>query len=358
MRFGAFIAPFHKPDGDPGSAIERDLALTVELESLGYDEVWYGEHHSGGWETIASPELMIAAAAQRTRRIGLGTGVISLPYHHPLMAADRIVLLDHLTRGRLMVGVGSGALATDARMMGIDPAERARRFDDAFESFAALLRAERPVSRRTAAFTLNEARLQIPCFTRPHPPLYVASSFAGAGLALAARHGTGLLLLGLGAGSGSRFCEAAETAAKAGAPIDRSRTLLILNVHVGPSRRAALEAIREGATAEQYEYWNAVIGMPEPDYPSAEHVERMVARGQLIAGSPGECIDALRRLLDETGPVGGVLIAAREWAPASETRDSYVLFAREVAPEFRDAVDELKALALQPRARRPASVNG
>ena len=73
------------------------------LDKLGYDEAWIGEHHSAGWEIIASPEVFIGAAAERTRTSGSGTGVISLPYHHPLMVANRFVQLDHMTRGRVML---------------------------------------------------------------------------------------------------------------------------------------------------------------------------------------------------------------------------------------------------------------
>ena len=69
--------------------------------------------------------MFIAAAAERTRNIRLGTGVSSLPYHHPFMLADRINQLDHMTRGRVMFGVGPGALPSDAYMMGIDPANSA-----------------------------------------------------------------------------------------------------------------------------------------------------------------------------------------------------------------------------------------
>lgn len=334
MRFGAFIAPFHRPDGRPGDGLERDLALVERLEDLGYDEAWFGEHHSGGWETIASPELMIAAAAQRTTRIGLGTGVVSLPYHHPLTAADRIVQLDHLTRGRLLVGVGSGALEADARMMGLDPAERSAVFAERLDAFAALLAGREPVTRRGRDFTLDGARLQLRGYGGRVPPLYVASSFAGTGLRLAARHGAGLLLLGLGASAVAGFRAAAAEMSAAGYPLDRARTLAILNLHVAESRTAAIAAIREGATAEQYEYWNAVIGMPQPDYPPDQHVERMIERGLLVAGSPGEVIDTLRTLIEGLGPIGGVLIAAREWADAAATDRSWELFAREVMPAF------------------------
>ena len=99
MTFGTFMAPFHRVGENPTLALERDLELIEWLDALGFDEAWIGEHHSGGWETIASPEVFIAAAAGRTRYIRLGTGVVSLPYHSPYMVANRMVLLDHLTRG-------------------------------------------------------------------------------------------------------------------------------------------------------------------------------------------------------------------------------------------------------------------
>ena len=93
------MAPFHRVGENPTLALERDLELIEWLDALGFDEAWIGEHHSEGWETIASPEVFIAAAAGRTRYIRLGTGVVSLPYHSPYMVANRMVLLDHLTRG-------------------------------------------------------------------------------------------------------------------------------------------------------------------------------------------------------------------------------------------------------------------
>ena len=154
MRFGVFLAPYHAPGQNPTLALERDLELIQRLDALGYDEAWVGEHHSTGWETIASPELFLAVAAERTRHIRLGTGVVSLPYHHPLMVADRIVLLDHLTRGRVNFGVGPGGHLTDARMLGIDagppaPADGrgARRDRAAVHRHGALLGRERTGSR-------------------------------------------------------------------------------------------------------------------------------------------------------------------------------------------------------------------
>jgi limonene 1,2-monooxygenase len=104
LRFGIFMAPFHPAGENPTLALERDLDLIAHLDKLGYDEAWIGEHHSAGSEIIASPEIFIATAAERTRHIKLGTGVISVAYHNPYMVAERAVLLDHLTRGRFMLG--------------------------------------------------------------------------------------------------------------------------------------------------------------------------------------------------------------------------------------------------------------
>src|SRR5256885_9618627 len=145
LKFGIFLAPFHPVGQNPTLALQRDLDLLQHLDRLGFHEAWIGEHHSAGYEIIASPEVFIATAAERTRHLRLGTGVSSLPYHHPLMLADRMVLLDHLTRGRVMLGVGPGALPPDAFMMGIPVADHRDRMSEALEPILLLLRDEEPV---------------------------------------------------------------------------------------------------------------------------------------------------------------------------------------------------------------------
>ena len=100
LRTGIFLAPFHALGENPTLAIERDMELVEHLDRLNYHEAWIGEHHSGGFEIIACPEMFLAAAAQRTRNIRLGTGVVSLPYHHPFTLASRMMQLDHMARGR------------------------------------------------------------------------------------------------------------------------------------------------------------------------------------------------------------------------------------------------------------------
>src|SRR6266545_2908638 len=164
MKFGIFLAPFHRIGENPTLAIDRDMELIEWLDHLGYDEVWIGEHHSAGWELIASPEIFIGAAAERTRHIMLGSGVTSLPYHHPLMVADRFVQLDHMTRGRTMLGVGPGALVSDAYMMGIDPPTQRPRMDEALSVILRLLQGEM-VDYTSDWFELRKAKLQLLPYT-------------------------------------------------------------------------------------------------------------------------------------------------------------------------------------------------
>ena len=188
MRFGIFLAPFHPTKQNPNLALHRDLELIEWLDHLGFHEAWIGEHHSAGYEIIASPEVFIAAAAERTKNIKLGTGVSSLPYHHPLMLADRMVLLDHLTRGRVMLGVGPGALPSDAYMMGIDPLEQRRMMEESLEAILLLLDGE-TVTKETDWFTLKDARLQLLPYTQPRFEVAVAAMVSPSGPRLAGKHG-------------------------------------------------------------------------------------------------------------------------------------------------------------------------
>src|SRR3954466_9188728 len=161
MRFGLFMGPFHPTGQNPALALQRDLELIEHLDRLGFHEVWIGEHHSGGYEIISSPEVFIAAAAERTKHIRFGSGVNSLPYHQPLILADRFILLDHLTRGRVMLGCGPGQLTSDAHMLGIEADDQRPRMDEALEAIVRLLRDDEPVSMKTDWFELRDARLQL-----------------------------------------------------------------------------------------------------------------------------------------------------------------------------------------------------
>ncbi|WP_007506751.1 LLM class flavin-dependent oxidoreductase [Pseudofrankia saprophytica] len=342
LRFGIFLAPFHQAGRNPTLLLEQDLSLIEHLDRLGFDEAWIGEHHSGGWEIISSPEIFIASAAARTRRIRLGTGVVSLPYHHPLHVADRIVLLDHLTRGRVMLGVGPGQLASDAHMLGIDTNRQREMMEESLEAVVALLAGDEPVTRQTDWFTLRDAVLQLAPYTRPRPEIAVAATFSPAGPRTAGRFGAGMLSIAASQAAGfdilgSHWEVASETAARHGQTMDRRGWRLMGQMHLADTVEQAAKDVAYGLTAVQT-YQSKVLPIPfDPSTPLAERIEHGNATGSFICGTPDMAIAQIERLWQQSGGFGGYLLLAADLADQEATRHSYELFAREVVPHFTGA---------------------
>ena len=356
MKFGIFLAPFHRVGENPTLAIDRDMELIEWLDHLGYDEVWIGEHHSAGWELIASPEIMIAAAAERTRHIMLGSGVTSLPYHHPFLVAQRFVQLDHMTRGRAMLGCGPGALVSDAYMMGIEATTQRVRMDEALDAIMALLRCDEPVTMKTDWFELRDARLHLAPYTDPHFPIAVASVMTPAGMISAGKHGLGVLSLGAGLPGGPEAIAehwriGEETAAKHGTSMDRAKWRLVVNVHVADDDELALRQVHAGERHETVTYFEETLGRPpgRADDPLREGV----VAGTTLVGTPDTVSKGIERLVDlSRGGFGGLLFRANEWANREETLKSYELFARYVMPRFQGSLDSVAASSEWARANR------
>jgi limonene 1,2-monooxygenase len=345
MRFGIFLAPFHRVGENPTVALERDLELIELLDKLNYDEAWIGEHHSAGWEIIASPELIIAAAAQRTRTIKLGTGVSSLPYHHPFILADRMVQLDHMTRGRAMFGVGPGALTSDAYMLGIDALTQRQRMDEALGVIMRLFKGE-TVSHESDWFTLREARLQLAPYTFPHMPVAVASTFSPAGPQSAGKNGVGILSVAVSQPGGlislPRTWEMAQEAAdKAGQTIDRNDWRLVMPIHLADTREEAIRDVDAGSQGFDKDYFEDTLGRPaDPSVPG--DMKSQVERGGAIVGSPDDAIAAIERMQELSGGFGAVLGLAHEWTTWDKTKHSFELFARHVAPRFQGQIKSIE----------------
>jgi limonene 1,2-monooxygenase len=343
LRFGTFLAPFHPVGQNPTLALQRDLELIVRLDQLGYDEAWIGEHHSAGYEIIASPEVFIATAAERTRRIRLGTGVSSLPYHHPFMLADRMMLLDHLTQGRVMLGCGPGALPSDAYMLGIDPLDQRRMMEEGLEAILALFADESPVTRQTDWFSLNSARLQL----RPYSPegieVAVAAQVSPAGPRAAGRFGLSLLSLGATTTGGfdvlgSHWKVMEERAAEFGTQVDRRRWRLVGPMHIAPTEEQARHEVAYGLS-EWVDYFQRVAALPiaPATAEGQDLVDALNETGLAVIGTPDMAVAQIQRLIDQSGGFGTYLFMAHEWADREATLRSYELFAKDVMPLFQDA---------------------
>lgn len=358
LRFGVFFAPYHEPRENPTLALERDLDLIALLDRLGYDEAWVGEHHSTGWETVASPELFLAVAAERTRHIRLGTGAVSLPYHHPLMVADRIVLLDHLTRGRIDFGVGPGGHLTDALMLGLDPGRLREMQAESLRVIERLFLETQPFSYRSDWFQINDGVLQLRPYQRPHPPFATTSMESPWGMQLAGRFGAGVLSLAVGRGPRgpidlrAHWQIAEDTAATEGRRVDRRDWRLVVPIHVAETRSEARDAVRDGAGRFLLDYVAETTGRPSPVAgPHDRIVDQMTELGAWVVGTPDDAIAAIETLVERSGGFGCLLVWGQEWAATDAVNRSYELLARYVMPRFTGALAGLEASNRVARSR-------
>ena len=327
----------------------RDLDLAEHLDRLGFDEFWCGEHHSSGWETIASPEMFLAAAAERTHRIRLATGVISLPYHHPFHVAQRMVQLDHMSGGRAIFGSGPGALASDAHTLGIDPMVLRDRQDEAIPLIRRLMRGER-VSYKGEWFTLQDAALQL-LPLQEEMPFAVASQISPSGMTLAGKHGIGIISIGSMSAEGLNalptqwgFAEAA--AAKHGQVVDRRNWRVLLNWHVAETREQARAEAGPGLMRHHNEYLLGTLQRPgaQPFASPDEAVDRtaFAPGSSATIGTPDDLVRTIRNVLEISGGFGTAVGFVHDWASPENTRRSWDMVARYVVPEINGLLNELR----------------
>ena len=336
LRHGIFLPPFHPNEEDPTQCLERDLELMTWLDKLGFHEAWIGEHHSAGFEIISSPEIFIAVAAERTKHIRFGTGVVSLPYHHPMMIADRIVQLDHMTRGRVMFGAGPGLLASDAIMMGIDPITQRDRMAESLDAILRLFRGE-IVTEKTEWYTMDGARLHLLPYTKPYPEVAVVSAVTPSGGRLAGKYDLGMICVaatnpfGFDA-LGSNWAIANDVAAQDGRVMDPNRLRLVGPMHIAETRAQAYENARFG-----FEKYLGYLNNNQPRFivpAGKDPLEWFTENRYGVCGTPDDAIALIERLQDKQGQFGAMLHQAHNWADFEATKRSYELYSRYVMPHF------------------------
>jgi limonene 1,2-monooxygenase len=361
MRFGLFVAPFHRMGESPTLCYERDLETVEWAEKFGFDEVFIGEHHSAGWEIIPSPEVFIANAAARTRRIRLGTGVVSIPYHHPLNVAARIAFLDHLTRGRIIFGVGPGLLPGDAYMRGIEPSDQRPRMIEGVKAIVRLFTEEK-VTLDGSWFKLVDAHLQVKPFQKPYPPMVTASTFTPSGFMAAGQLGAGIMTFYTGGATdlNARWKLAEEVAASHGQQVRRDDWRMVMTFHLAESRQDAMRQVRDWGNDYLREYAISTTGLAQKDSPEQPltelAIDRFIDAGTMVIGTPDDAIAKIRELNESTGGFGGVLNMIMDWGSRDQQQRSYELFARYVMPVFQGSADSIAYSNRWSRERRDVLV--
>ena len=360
LRFGIFLAPFHKPGINPTLALESDLELIRWLDRCGYDEAWLGEHHSAGTEISASPEIMIAVAAERTRHIKLGTGVVSVSYHNPLWVAERVVQLDHLTRGRVMLGVGPGSLPTDGIMIGLSQSQTRGLLEQGLDVIMRLLTTDEPVTLRNERWDLRDARLHLRPYSSPLFDVGVAAVASPTGAKLAGRHGIGMLSVGATTAAGfdalALHWTVLEAEARAyGKSVDRGKWRLVGPMHLAPTSEQARREVEYGI-AHWFDYFQAVAAFPQMAVLGsnvAEMIDFINDTGLGVIGTPEMAVKQIERLwVQSNGGFGCYMLLGHNWADREATLRSIELLAREVIPHFQGHAQATLQAAERARAQR------
>src|SRR4028119_2295915 len=379
LRFGTFLAPFHPAGENPTLALQRDLELVEHLDRLGYDEAWIGEHHSAGTEIIASPEIFIAAAAERTRHIKLGTGVTSIAYHNPLWVAERMVLLDHLPRGRTMLGCGPGSLPTDSMMLGLTPTDTRELLEVDLDIIMRLLgggarheanstpsdgapppphrarlrgagpaarlprRRGETVTEQTRTHNLVNARLHLRPYSEPCFDIAVAAVASPTGPRTAGRHGIGLLPLGATLSKDGfdalahHWSVVEERAAHFGQTVSRRDWRLVGLMHIAETREQAYADVQFGIET-WFRYFQKTAAFPQMAVEGGDAKEMIDFINEAGVGAIGTVDDAraqVQRLWDQSGGFGAMLLLGHEWANPQATKRSWELIAQHVMPHFQ-----------------------
>ena len=350
MRFGAFLAPHHPIGENPMLQFQSNLELVQQMDYLGYDEFWCGEHHSTGWEMIASPEIFLAAAAERTHRIMLGTGVVSLPYHHPFMVAQRMVQLDHQSRGRVIFGSGPGALPSDAHTLGLDPMVLRDRQDEAMGVIRRLFEGDERFSYESEWFTLRDAKLQLKPLQK-NMEFAVASMVSPSGMTLAGKHEAGVLSIGsmTKAGMSSlplQWTFAEEAAEKYGTTVDRKNWRIVLSWHIAETRQEAREQAKEGLLIHNNLYTVGTLAAGDgPIYETPDEAVDDVAfsdTSTAVIGTPDDLVAKIKDLMEVTGGFGCAIGFVHDWANRENTLRSWDMVARYVIPEVNGLLDDYR----------------
>ena len=343
MKFGFFMMPAHSHIENPTLAFERDLELIEYAESLGFDEFWVGEHHSGGWETIPAPDIFLAAAATRTKRIRLGTAVINLSYHHPFDVAERMAFLDHLAYGRVMLGCGPGVLAPDIQLFGLDPTELRPMMNESLDIILKLYREDGLVSYDGKYWQIKDMEVQVKPYQEPHLPIYAVSSGSGNSIRVAAERGLGVIS---GAYTqpgamdiGQQWGAYEELAKTSGHAPNRDDWRLSTSIYLADSNEQAMKDVAEGVMEEANQYFFQTGGKVTyeayPGQPVEEiTVDQIIGQRKWIIGDPDHCVRRIKELEDATGGFGGLLMVSVEWTSTEKWKRSLELFARYVMPQF------------------------
>jgi alkanesulfonate monooxygenase SsuD/methylene tetrahydromethanopterin reductase-like flavin-dependent oxidoreductase (luciferase family) len=359
MELGLFMMPVHHPEKDWAQALQEDCDAVIDADHLGFTEVWIGEHFTTKVEMIPSPFMLFARVLDRAKNIRFGTGVINLPHHNPIVVAAEAAMLDQMSGGRVMLGVGPGGLASDAELFG-QADDMAGRSPITLEAIDVILQAWKAgspfkVEGKHWNFALERAiwehggigQLCRP-MQRPHPPIAMAMVGPGGPTAayIAERDfipiSANFIPLENVEAQWRVYSEAREAAGK---PADPAIWRVARNILVTETQAQARDQLcdLDGTLAYYFRYLRGARRLAEGRQIDASlgpvelHKELGVAEiidQCVIAGTSNQVLDQLVALVDRLGPFGHLITVGHDWEKTGLWQSSMRLLAEDVMPKL------------------------
>jgi alkanesulfonate monooxygenase SsuD/methylene tetrahydromethanopterin reductase-like flavin-dependent oxidoreductase (luciferase family) len=360
MRLGLFMMPVHPPERPFAETLAEDTAKSLLAEELGFDELWLGEHFSATSEPIPAPLMFFAGLLARTRRLRFGTAVINLPNHHPAVVAAEVAQFDQMSRGRLMLGIGAGGLASDHELFdAADPAVRGRKLLEAVDMIQRIWAQDPPYDLAGEFWTVRITKAVVPelgigfmpkPFQSGGPPISISlGSPDSASARLAAARGWEII----SGNAAPLYSVASHWAAyraaceDAGRPASGDAWRVARNVLVAPTDAEARERAFDarGANRYFYTYMRTALARagrlpvikPRPELPDDTVTVEAITEECVLYGSPRTLLDRLIAFRERVGPFGTLLMTGLDWSGPNQAweREAMRLLAQDVMPKLR-----------------------
>ena len=351
MKFGFFMMPLHLPTENPVLSFDRDLEMIQYAEDLDYDEFYVGEHHTASWEPIPCPEMFLAKASALTKNIKLGSAVVSAPIHHPFLLAERFAFLDHLSRGRAIMGLGPCGLPPDVKLFNLPPSELRERLHESIEIMVQLLESKTPVNFKGKYWDIKNMSMQLRSYQQPRLKIALATSGSPRSLELAGRYGAILFSPMAAQGKESlplkeHFQVAKTVATKHNQSFEKEDWRLVTYIYLSETKEKAWQEVTESIERDMKEYFWVINGGSLPDWAKnmnhSEITAKLIAeKSRWIIGTPDDAIKQLEQINIEVGGMGGLMLTTHEWVSPAKQKKSMELFSRYIIPHFRGHTKDL-----------------
>ena len=364
-----FMMPLHRAGRPMHDTLAEDTEKAVLLDQLGFDELFIGEHFSITTEPYPSPLMFAASLLPRTSRLVFGTGVINAPLRHPALIAAEAAQFDHLSKGRFILGIGTGSTPTDNEMLGVsaDPRERGKMLVESIEMIEKIWASDPPYDlagqywntriKDSPLAALGFGRLPTP-YQKPGPQIAIPSSTGDSpSVQVAGRKGWSVISSALMPDHDlAQHWQSYRTGcAEAGRPADGGKWRVCRSIFVAPSDAEARARAFSADSAYRHFFGHmhgvyTQIGRlgtlkTRPDMRDEDVTVDTFLDQRLILGSPKTVLNELLALRRHVGPFGTLILSCVDWAGinAAWERESWSLLVNEVMPAFREQAAAIDA---------------